>query len=239
MSGWAPRRFWQEVRVEQAEGGFSLRLDARQALSPARAPLVMPSAELAEAVAEEWRLQEQVIAPETMPLTRAVNSAIDKVRPLRAEVEAEVARFGASDLLCYRATSPAGLVARQEAAWDPLLRWSAEVLGAPLVATTGIVFVDQPAPSLRALAARVGLLDDFVLTGLSDLVALSGSLVIGLAVLDGERSAEALWPLSRIDEDWQAEQWGLDAEAEEVAEKKRAAFLRAARFAELARQGRS
>ncbi|MCC6007087.1 MAG: ATPase [Rhodobacteraceae bacterium] len=235
MSGWAARRFWTNVSLHPVEGGFSIHLDTRQVMTPGRAPLILPSAALARAVADEWCAQEHLVAPETMSLTRAANSAIDKVRPHRSEVEEEIAGFGASDLLCYRAASPSGLVARQAAGWDPLLQWSATALGAPMIATTGIVFVEQPAASLHALAAHVAAYDDFTLTALSDLVGLTGSLVIGLAVLRQHQPPEALWPLSRIDEDWQAELWGLDAEAEATAEARRQAFLRAALFAALAR----
>lgn len=237
MTGWARRRFWAEVQVVPAPGGFAVHLDARPLRTPARAPLVLPARPLAEAVAEEWAGQGQVIAPETMPLTRAANSALDTVVPNRAAVEAELAGFGETDLLCYRAPGPTSLVARQAAEWDPLLDWAATALGARLVPVSGVMFAPQPAESLAALRGVLGRFDAFGLTALSDLVALSGSLVIGLAAATGHRPAAALWQATRIDEDWQAEQWGTDAEAAAQAGARRAAFLQAARLIALCADG--
>jgi chaperone required for assembly of F1-ATPase len=139
-----------------------------------------------------------------------------------------ITEYGGSDLLCYRADAPAGLAARQAEGWDPWLAWSARALGAPLVAVAGVVHQPQPAPSLAALRAAVAQHDAFGLTALHELVALSGSLVLGLAVARGALDAGAAWELSRLDEAWQAEHWGLDAEAEAASERRREAFVRAA-----------
>lgn len=235
MSGWAPKRFWKEAGVEAAEGGFAVRLDRRAVKTPAKAGLVVPTRALAEAIAGEWDAQAGVVRPETMPVTRAANSAIDKVMPQLDEVRALIAAYGGSDLLCYRAEGPEALAARQAAGWDPLLDWSAAALSAPLVATVGVVHVAQPPDSLERLAARVGRFTPFELAAVHDLVALSGSLVLGLAVCEGRLDADAAWTLSRIDEDWQAELWGRDAEAADAAALKHAAFLRAAAFFRLCR----
>jgi len=241
MSGgtqaWAPRRFWTAARVVEAPGGFAVTLDARPLRTPAKAPVLLPARALADAVAAEWDAQEGVVRPAAMPLTRAVNSAIDTVGPRRAEVVAEVARFAETDLLCYRAAGPAALGARQAMAWDPLLGWAAATFGARLVTVEGVMFAPQPAAALSALRAGVERFDAFELTALHDLVALSGSLVIGLAAAAGQAPAETLWDKAHVDEAWQAEQWGEDAEAAAALALRRQAFLQAMRLLALVRAG--
>ncbi|WP_333817846.1 ATP12 family chaperone protein [Tabrizicola sp.] len=230
MSVWSARRFWTSATAVPVEGGFTVHLDARPVRTPLKAPLVLPTQALAEAVAAEWQAQEGRIDPETMPFTRTANSAIDKVAPQQDAVVAMLAAYGATDLLCYRAEGPADLVARQAEAWDPLLDWAAQALGAPLLVTTGVMHIDQPPESLGMLYRRVSLFDPFQLSAFHDLVAISGSLVLGLAVTAGRLGAEAAWTLSRIDEDWQISLWGEDEEAAEIAARKQAAFLQADRF---------
>ncbi len=233
MTEWKAKRFWTEAQVAEVEGGWEVRLDGRPVRTPGKQPLVLPTLALAEAIAAEWDAQEGVIDPLSMPCTRTANSAIEKVAPQKAEVAALLAAYGESDLLCYRAEGPAALIERQAAAWDPLLDWARTVLGAPLVPTAGIVHVAQPADSLSRLAARVAALGPFELAAFHDLVALSGSLVIALAVLDGHAPPEALWDVSRIDEMWQEEQWGTDEEAAEAAARRRGDFLQAKTFLDL------
>lgn len=234
MSEWAPKKFWSEVGLSQEEGGFGIRLDGRPVRSPAKALLVLPNAPLAEAVAEEWRAQGERLDPNTMPMTRAANSAIDKVAPQRDAVARMLAGYGETDLLCYRAEGPEALVERQHAAWQPLLDWAEAEFGARLVLAKGVMPVAQPAEALERLAAPVRKMDPFTLAGFHDLVSLPGSLVIGLAAARGVRSPAELWDISRIDELWQAEQWGRDEEAEEMAAIKARAFEDAARFHALA-----
>lgn len=230
MTGWALRRFWSEARAEPVAGGFGVRLDTRALRTPAKAALVVPTRALAEAIAAEWQAVEGEVRPAGMPLTRAANAAIDKVARQHAEVVAAVAAYGASDLLCYRAEAPEALAARQASAWDPLLAWAGAALGAPLAVTRGILPCAQPPESLARLEAVVAACDAFALTALSELVSLSGSLVIGLAALAGHAPGAALWEASRIDENWQEEHWGSDAEAAAAAAARRAAFLAALRF---------
>jgi chaperone required for assembly of F1-ATPase len=165
-----------------------------------------------------------------MPVTRRANSAIDTVVPQFDAVVAMLADYGGSDLLCYRAEGPADLIERQRQAWDPLLSWSETALSAPLTVTSGVMHVAQPASSRAALTGAVRQLTAFQLSAFHDLVALSGSLVLALAVTRGRLTAEAAWSLSRIDEDWQIEAWGADEEAAEAAALKRADFLDADRF---------
>jgi chaperone required for assembly of F1-ATPase len=225
---WAPRRrFWQAAAVRPEAGGFAVSLDARVLRTPAGAPLRVPTAALAQAIASEWDALDAEIRPERLPFTRAANSAIDRVARQHDAVVEAVAEYGGSDLLCYRAAEPEALAAREAAGWDPWLLWSARELRAPLIAVTGVTHQPQPAPSLAALRAAVAAHDAFALTALHELVALSGSLVLGLAVSRGALDGAEAWDLSCIDATWQAEQWGLDAEAEAAAEIRRADFLRA------------
>lgn len=235
MTGWAQRRFWTAARAVAADGGYTVHLDEHVLRTPAKAPLVLPSAALAEAIAAEWDAQQGELRPASMPLTRAANATIDRIIPHFQEVAAMVAGYGESDLLCYRAEAPAGLAARQAAAWDPLLAWAAECLDAPLAVTAGLMPRRQPDSSLVMLRRHVSGLDPFALSALWELVSLSGSLVIGLAALRDLQPAEELWWLSRIDETWQEEHWGQDAEAVAAAARRRADFLAALHFHRLSR----
>ena len=230
MSEWAPKRFWTSAAAVPAEAGFTVHLDARPVRTPAKAALIVPTEAMAQAIAVEWDAQTGTLRPETMPLTRMANSAIDKVAVLQPQVVAEVAGFGGSDLLCYRADAPEDLVARQARGWDPVLDWAADHLQAPLLRTAGVMHVAQPEASLATLTAHVAAHDPFRLTALHDLVAITGSLVLGLAIARGHLTPEAAWTLARIDEDFQAEQWGVDEEAAEQAALRRQALLDSARF---------
>lgn len=227
------RRFWSRAGTIPAEGGHALVLDDKPVRSPARAALVVPTVALAHALAAEWDAQGETVDPATMPLTRAANVAIDRVAIEREAVAEMVAAYGESDLLCYRADYPPGLVDRQNAGWDPMLAWASAALNAPLTVTRGVMHAAQPAASLAALRSRVSSLDPFALTAMHDLVTLSGSLILGLAVQAHQIAPEPAWDLSRIDEDWQAEKWGVDSEAVQAAAERQRAFLSAARLLDL------
>lgn len=235
MSAWKPKRFWKAATVTPLEGGFTVMLDSRAVKTPAKSPLVVPTEAMARLIAAEWDAQQEVVSPETMPATRAANSAIDKVQVQFKEVAEILAEYGGTDLLCYRAEEPEALVARQAAGWDPLLDWARERYGAPLAITTGVVFVAQPPGSLAAL--RQALFDQtaFQLAALHDLIAITGSLVLGLAVAEGRLSADEAFNLSRIDEHWQIEQWGEDEEAAALEAAKRQGLHEATRFHALCR----
>jgi chaperone required for assembly of F1-ATPase len=226
------KRFWKEVTVID---GFTVQLDARPLRTPGKVALVMPTRSMAEAVAAEWRLVEGMVNPEVMPVTRAANAAIDKVSVQHDEVAANLAGYAGTDLLCYRAPSPERLRARQDAAWDVWLEWVADTHDAPLRVYTGVLAGPQEQASLDRLAAAVARFDAFELTALYDLVAISGSLVLGLAVAAGAIGGNAAFDVSRIDEIWQAELWGFDEEAEAIVALKRQSFLNAERFLQLAR----
>lgn len=233
--GWARRRFWQAAAAAPVAGGWGVALDGRPLMTPAGATLCLPTPALAAAVAGEWAAVAGAVNPAGMPLTRAANTAIDRVTADPKSVASEVAGWGGADLLCYRAAGPEGLVARQRAAWDPPLRWAAAALGAPLAVTVGLAHVRQPESSLAALHGRLAGLSPFALTALSEMVALTGSLVLSLAAEAGWEPAERLWDRAAVDDRWQADQWGRDSEAEESMELKRKAFLEAVRFLTLAR----
>lgn len=230
MSGWTAKRFWQAAAPEPCEGGFTVRLDGRGVKTPAKVPLVVPTLAMAQAIAAEWDAQQGAVKPETMPVTRAANSALDKVTPQRAEVVALLAAYGASDLLCYRAAGPEALAERQAAGWDPVLDWAAESFGARLAVTRGVMPVAQDAQTVARLEAEVARLSVFELAGFHDLVAISGSLVLALAVIRGRLGVAEAWDLSRIDETWQVEQWGEDEEAAAAEAVRRVAFEAASRF---------
>lgn len=229
------KRFWKEVAAVAAAGGHELRLDGRTVRTPGGRPLRLPTRALAEAVAEEWRAVGERVRPQEMPLTRAANTVIDRVAADPAPVAAEISAYGESDLLCYRAAYPEGLAARQAAAWDPLLAWAREALGASLETVAGVMPCPQPPASLARLSAAVAAHDPWELVALHELVTLSGSLVLGLAVSHGHIAPEAAWEASRLDEQWNAEEWGEDAEAAAVAARRREEFLAAARLLALRR----
>ena len=235
MSGWKAKRFWSQATVETMAAGFTVHLDGGPVKTPAKASLIVPTRAMAAAIATEWDAQTAEVDPRTMPVTRSANAAIDKVAHQHAEVAQMIADYGDSDLLCYRATGPAELVARQAEGWDPVLDWAADALGAQLVAAQGVMHRPQDPASLARLSARVAALNDFELAAFHDLVSLSGSLILGFAVEAGHLSVDTAWHLSRIDEEWQIEQWGADEEATAMAAAKRLAFDDAKSFLDLAR----
>ncbi|MEM8823566.1 MAG: ATP12 family protein [Pseudomonadota bacterium] len=236
MSEWKARRFWKDAIVEPADQGFAVRLDGRAVRTPLKTELAVPSVALAEGIADEWQAQGDVVDPMSMPLTRAANATLDKVVPQRADVAAGLSEYGGSDLLCYRADRPDSLIARQAEAWDPMLDWADERLGARLVVTSGVMPLQQPEAVLATLKRHVEDQTAWELTALSEFVSLSGSLVLGLAVLDGQ-DPDDIWARSRVDETWQAEQWGDDEEEAARIAVKRSEFLQARRYLDLLREG--
>lgn len=230
MAEWAAKRFWKDTSVAEVEGGFTVHLDGRPVRTPAKAPLIVPTRALADLIAAEWDAQEGAIDPNTMPATRGANAALDKVAVQKAEVADMLADYGDSDLLCYRAEHPRELVTRQEEGWNPLLDWAETALAARLEPRAGVMHAPQTPEALEALRRRTHALTPFELAAFHDLVALSGSLILGFAVIEGRLTAEEAWALSRVDELFQIEQWGADEEAAEADEVKRQSFLQAALF---------
>lgn len=229
----ALKRFWKEATAEAADGGHAVLLDRRAVRTPAGQPLVVPTAAMAEAIAAEWRDVGERLEPQRLPLTGLANAAIDLVPQQRAAFIAGLAAYAASDLTCYRADGPQPLLARQVAAWEPVLK-AVEARHALLFRrTAGVVPVAQPDATLARVGKLLAALRDWQLAPLQPLVTLSGSLVLGLAVLDRLASPATAFEAAVLDDRWQAEQWGEDAEAAEALRGREAQFLAAARFLEL------
>jgi chaperone required for assembly of F1-ATPase len=208
------KRFYERARMEAGEGGHTLHLDGRRAMTPGRRPLTVPAERLAEAIAAEWEAQAEAIDPASMPVTRLANTAIDGVAVRLAEVRAEVVAYAGTDLLCYRAGEPEGLVAREKAAWDPILGWAERRYGVRFVLAEGIVHASQPEGTMAALAAAVEAFDEpFRLAGLHLATTLTGSALIALALAEGEIDIDTAWAAAHVEEDWNISQWGEDAEA--------------------------
>ena len=214
-----PRRFYSSVSVAPMNGGFTVMLDGRTLRGPKGAQTVLPNEPLAELVAGEWAAQGERLELGAMHATRLANTAIEAIPDARDATAQQVADYAASDLLCYRATEPAGLVARQQQRWDPVLARAEAELSLRFIPVSGIVHQAQPAETLehvKALALRLG---DFGLAGLAFGVPLFGSAVLSLALQRGWLTGEAAFDLSRLDEAWQEEKWGVDAEAAERTER--------------------
>ncbi len=223
------KRFWKEVTVVEGADGFAILLDGKPVKTPARNNCQVPTRAMAEEIAVEWDAQEEVVSPLQMPMTRVAATCLDRVAPEMVAVQEMIAAYGGTDLLCYRANHPVGLITRQAEVWDPVLSWAAQTLGAQLNIGSGVMHIAQPPAAEEALAKRVRAVDAWSLTGLSELVTISGSLVLGLAVLEKHLEAEAAWDLSRIDEQWNIDEWGEDSEAAKLTTKRQADFLQAAR----------
>jgi len=210
-------RFYKDVTLAEAEGGFHVLLDGKPVKTPGRNPLRLPTRRLAEAVAAEWQAQGDEIVATSMPLLRLSNTVIDGVAVNRADVVTAILRFGENDLLCYRAHQPLELANRQADGWDPLLAWARQRLGARLHVAEGLTHLDQPPEALTALREMMEGYDAWTLAGLHVIASVTGSLVLGLAVVEGHISGPDAFRLSRIDETYQIEKWGQDAEAEKRA----------------------
>lgn len=206
------KRFYKETGIEAAPGGWRVTLDGKPMRTPAKAELVVPTRALADAIAEEWRAVPETgeIKPAHLPLTRLAATGIDRVASQRAKVVADTAKYGASDLLCYRATDPESLVNRQKETWQPLLDWAAKRYGAPLGVATGTTFVEQPPASLDKLTAAVDAHGELALSALFNLTHIAGSLVIALAVAEGRLDAHGAFEAAQLDELFQIERWGAD-----------------------------
>ena len=216
-----PRRFYKAVEVTPVEGGFGILLDSRNLRTPRGERLVAPTRAVAEQVAAEWDAQRETIELATMHATRLTNTAIETIGGSRQAVADQVAEYAGSDLLCYFADSPAVLVARQEEHWAPILARAEADEGLTLVRATGIVHAAQPAATLDRVREIALSLSDFQLAGFAFAVPLFGSAVLGVALLRGWLTADEAFDLSRLDEAFQEEQWGVDAEAAERTERLR------------------
>jgi chaperone required for assembly of F1-ATPase len=224
------KRFYKLAEAVPSAGGVAILLDARPVKTPGRHPLLVPTEELAEAIAAEWNGQGEDIDPRSMPLTGLANAAIDRVLPDPGAFARGIAAYGETDLLCYRAEGPRPLVERQSERWDPLLAWACKRYGIEFRTVTGVIHQPQPPATVEQLGAATAARDPFRLAGLSPLVTVSGSLVIALALAEGAIGLEEGWAAATLDEAWQAEQWGEDPLAAAAIAARRQDFDAAYRF---------
>lgn len=231
----ALKRFWQAARAQETDGGWEVALDGRPLRTPGRAHLLLPAEGLARAIAAEWDAVADEVQPDAVPLTGLANAALDIVSADKPGFAASLALYAASDLTCYRAEGPATLVARQAARWEPVLKEVEARHGLLFRRTSGVIHVEQPAETLAAVEALLAGLTPFELAALQPMVTIGGSAVLALAHLQGSLDWEAAFDASRLDEDWQAEQWGADAEAQSARALRRAEYEAAARFLALSR----
>lgn len=205
------KRFYKTAAFTETADGFAITLDDKPVRTPTREPLVVPSRQLAEAIAAEWEAQVDVIDPGTMPLTRLANSVISAVVNRVEAVADDVAKYFESDLLCYRAAHPAALVAREAEHWDPVLFWAADTFGAHFILAEGIMHVRQPEQAVAA--ARTALPSDpWRVAALHVATSVTGSALLALALMQGARDVDQVWAAANVDNNWNAEQWGEDAE---------------------------
>jgi chaperone required for assembly of F1-ATPase len=231
------KRVYTTVTTRRIGGGWGVALDGRPMRTPGKNELVLPSEVLAAAIAEEWDAQREEIRPATMPLTRLAATAIDRTAAQRDLVVAETANYADTDLLCYRADHPPALAARQHAVWQPLIDWAGWRYGAALAVTRGILPARQSPATLKAFAAIVAAQDEFHLTALYTLTLTCGSLVIALAIFDGRLDAASAFAASQLDETFQIEAWGEDAEAAARRRNIAADIAATARFIALLEEG--
>ncbi len=229
------KRFYKQAAAVPTEGGFAVQLDGRPVRTPTKALLVLPHEALAAAIAAEWQGQGEEVDAQAMALNALACTAIDIVVPHRGRIVEDLLGFGGHDLLCYWTDETGELLRRQQQHWQPLLDWAAKDLGAPLQKTCGIASQAQPAASLAALQRAVETHDDLALTGLAAAVKAAGSLVLGLALALRRIDAAEAFALSQLDELYQAERWGEDAEAAKARAALRRELESARRFLDLVR----
>ncbi len=209
-----PKRFYKEVSTDRTDEGFRILLDGRPVRTPGKKLLAVPAQPIADRLKAEWDRQGEEIDPAKMPVTRLVNTAVDGVADNLDAVFEEIVRFAGTDMLCYRADSPDGLVARQREGWDPVIRWAADAKGARFILIEGVMHQEQPALAIEAFSAALAAYrDPLALACVHTVTTLTGSALLGLALAEGVIDADKAWTLAHVDEDWQIEHWGTDEEA--------------------------
>jgi chaperone required for assembly of F1-ATPase len=228
-----PKRFYEHVAIKDEGGATAVLLDGKKVRTPGKAPFLLPNAALAEAIAEEWRGQGARIDPQTMPLTRLANSVIDGVKGNEGAVLDDIVKYAGSDLLCYRAEGPKGLVSLQSKHWDPILAFAKHGLLAKMRLSEGVMHVEQPPTSLEAIKERLNTFDPWSRAALHVMTGLSRSALLALAVALGRLTPEEAWAAAHVDEDWQIAQWGDDEEAKQRRANRWRDFAAAARMLKL------
>ena len=237
MSSTPLKRIYKTVQVAQMPDGYAVHLDGKPVRTPAGKPLLVEShLHLIQTIAQEWEAQTETIRPSTMPMTQLAATAIDRISAERKAILDHLTAYAETDLLCYRAQSPAGLRERQDRLWQPLVDWLAEETGASLVVVTGIIAVDQSAHALDTVRAQVDALDLWHLTAAQAAAAASGSAILALALALGRLDGQQVFDLSQVDEAWQVEYWGEDAEAAQRRHNLHADIMAAHRLLELVSQ---
>jgi chaperone required for assembly of F1-ATPase len=224
------KRFYKQAAALPGDAGVSIALDTRPVKTPARAPLTVPTDELAEAIAAEWNAQGEEVDPRAMPLTGLANAAIDRVMPDPEAFAASLSTYAESDLLCYRSEGPQDLVRRETEQWDPLLAWARRRYAVDFTLATGVMHRPQPPETIARLGQEMRARDPFRLAAMSPLVTISGSIVIALALAEGEVRLADAWAAATLDEAWQAEKWGEDALAAQTLAARQRDFEAAYRF---------
>lgn len=226
------RRFYNDVAVTPEHG---IALDGKPIRTPKKVPLVLPTDALAQAVAAEWQAQGDKIDPRTMLMTKLANTAIDRMRPERARILAEIEDYAASDLVCYRAERPPDLVKRQAAHWNPVIDWATFTLDAPFESIPGVMHRPQPPEAIQIVGAALAGMNNFEIAALHNVMTLTGSALIALMLARGALSPDTAWSAAHVDEDYQIENWGEDEEAAERRAARHKEFLACCRFLELCR----
>ncbi len=208
-----PKRFYKQVAVVKTPDGYTVELDGRSIKTPAKNLLEVDSKTVAQAIAADWDRQVEYIDLETMYTSKVANTAIDHIAPNPDAVITEMADYASSDLLCYRALEPDSLVLRQNASWDPVLKWLDQTLGVRLCCVGGVMHQPQPVEAIEKLTENLRTRPAIMLAALHNMTTLTGSTVLAFAVADGYLDAQSAWACTHVDEDWQIEQWGCDEEA--------------------------
>ena len=229
------KRFWKDVAVEPSAGSWRVTLDGRPIRTQGGSPQIVPRPALAEALAREWRRQEEEVDPKAFPLRDLVDFAIDTARREREATIAKLLKYAETDTLCYRADPDEPLYRRQVELWEPLLTACEARHGVKLTCVSGVVHRPQPDKSMARLHEVLAAENDFSLAALHTLAPLAASLTVALAALEDEADPPALFSAANCEQDWQAELWGWDAEAEHSRSTRLARFETAVRFARLAR----
>jgi len=227
------KRFYKNAAAVDAEGGFAVTLDGRAIKTPAGQSLHVPTLALARAVADEWNAQGDEVDPQSMPLMQLCGTAIDRVQGVRDGLIDGLLRYVDTDLLCYRAASPADLVARQAEVWQPMLDWAEETFGATFKVVEGVIPVTQDDATRQGFAVAMADMDNWQLTALAEMVGISGSIVVGFAMFAGALDGDQAFAVCHVDEDHQIALWGEDAEATQRRAHVRAELTTAVQFLNL------
>lgn len=224
------KRFYKEVSVGERDNLFTVLLDGKAIKTPEKSQCLMPTKIMAEAVAKEWDAQEKEVKPDSMPLTKLMNTAIDRVGKRRSDLIDELIGFAGSDQICYRADHPSDLVELQNNLWNPLLKRIEELHGIKLKLTTGIVFIDQDEQDLIKIRTLIERIESYALTAFYGMATVAGSITIGINLFEGHINSEQAWEAGHLDENFQVSQWGSDYEAEDRRQNLRAELENATYF---------